>query len=116
MTAVEWLSNNAPYCRHVWAGGLASEPLTTTSASDGLRATCTTQFTAAHADTNVTVATNTWTDKGAARIAANERRAVRQILEARMRRRRVRAPPEGARQLIAFGIDPSSMPVRLGVA
>lgn len=101
MTAVEWLSNNAPYCRHVWAGGLASEALTTTNASDGLRATCTTQFTAAHAETSITVATITWTDKGAARIAATERRAMRQVLEARVRRRRVRAPPDGARELIA---------------
>src|SRR6186713_2211217 len=94
MTAVEWLSNNAPYCRHVCAGGLASEPLTTTSASDGLRATCTIQFAAAHADTSNTAAAITWTAKGADRIATTERRASRQILEARVRRRR--APERAA--------------------
>jgi hypothetical protein len=69
-----------------------------------LRATCTIQFTAPHTDTSITVATITWTDKGAARIAATERRVMRQILEARVRRRRVRAP-DGARGLIAYGID-----------
>src|SRR5262245_28715319 len=68
MTGVECSSKSGPYCCHVCDGALASEPLTATNTSLGLRTTCTIQFTAAQATTSTTVTATIRTPNGAARI------------------------------------------------
>jgi hypothetical protein len=73
MIAVECSSKSGPYRRQVCAGTLASEPLTATNTSVGLRTTCTIQFTAAQAITSRTIPTIIWTANGVTRMARNAR-------------------------------------------
>ncbi len=103
MTAVECSSKSGPYCFHVCAGSLASEPLTATNTSAGLRTTCTIQFTDAQAITSRTVPAITWTASGATRMASNARRA-RRMAERRARRPRMRVGRSAARAVIAWGM------------
>ena len=103
MTAVECSSKSGPYCRQVCAGALASEPLTATNTSVGLRTTCTIQFTAAQTITSRTVPTIIWTANGATRKARNARRARREA-ERRARRPRMRVGRSAARAIIAWGM------------
>ena len=103
MTAVECSSKSGPYCRHVCAGTLASEPLIATNTSVGLRTTCTIEFTAAQTITSKTVPTIIRTANGATRMARNARRPRREA-ERRARLPRMRVGLSAARAVIAGGM------------
>ena len=97
------------------AGALASEPLTARNTSEGLRTTCTIQFTAAQTITSRTVPTIVWTASGASRTARNTRRARREVGR-RARRPRMRIGRSAVRAIIAWGMTDthplSSIPAR----
>src|SRR5262245_3683857 len=104
MTAVECSLKSGPYCRHVCAGTLASEPLTATNTSVGLRTTCTIEFTVAQTITSRTVPTIILTANGATRMAENARRPRCEAAERRARRPRMRVGRSWARSIVAYGM------------